>query len=594
MKRTTASGRGSTFAQPMHHLFYTSLRSQLFFVVFLSALVCRAQHRADLAAADSLYQRERFAEALSHYQRILRTAEAQGDSSTLAYTNCMIGVIHGRSGSGSLATNYLRNAVLLAKDLHDTTLLIRCLKGLGNVQEMTADHVQARLFYQEAMLVARSAHDKVAELQLLNNIGVTCTKSGELEMAVGHLRNALAIAQQLNDSICMVMTLSNLGNNLVAQGKARESLGMLDRALGIARATGGVDDEATIHSQRADAYHQLGELQSAYDEMQRFHALDDSIASARNTARMAELETDHQLELKRMQLVQAQAESEKGALKLEAELARTGRQRWIIALIGLLATTALVGLYHVWRRAHTIRKLNTELASNLDENEQLRAMIKQDLDHYRSIALRKQLNPHFVSNCLSGIQGAILHDDKRTASLRLARFSRLIRRLLDQAEHDLVPVADELGSMDMYVELEAARFHDGFQWERQDQSGCDLARYRMPPMLLQPHIENAIHHGLIPRTGGRKLSLVIDRSGDVLRFNITDNGIGRAAAGSRKANGTGTHYALGELITAQRMDLLRGMYGPSVSHTVHDLRDANGEPCGTRVEITMPLIPMEA
>lgn len=568
------------------------MRILIAFVLLLGMFDCLAQQSPGLPAADSLYRRERFAEALSHYQAILRGAEAHGDSSTLAYTNCMVGVIHGRSGAGALATEYLRRAALLARDLRDTTLLIRCLKGLGNVQEMANDHQQARFFYQEALLNARQVHDTVGELQLLNNIGVTSTKSGELDMADGHLRNALALAQRMNDSTSLVMTLSNLGNNLVLQDRAGESLGVLDRALAIAHALGAVEDEATIHSQRSEAFEQLGDPQRALEELALFHLLEDSIARARNSARMAELETDHQLELKRAQLAQVQAEKEAGELRLVAEQERTTRQRWVILLVALLAITALAWLVHVWRRARTIRALNSELSSNLAENERLRAMIKQDLDHYRSIALRKQLNPHFLFNCLSGIQGAILHDDKKTASQRLARFSRLIRRLLDQAEHDLVTVEEELGSMDLYVELESARFRDGFHWDLQDRSGCDLDDYRIPPMLLQPHIENAIHHGLIPRSGERRLSLIIDRADGALRFSIVDNGIGREAAAAKKVNGSGTHHAMGERITAQRMELLRSMYGPAVGHAVHDLRDVQGNPCGTRVEITMPLIPM--
>lgn len=547
----------------------------------------------ELHVADSLYQRERFADALLRYQLTFRGAAARGDTATMARASCMIGVIHGRTGAGDKATEYLGAAARMATALQDTTLLIRCLKGLGNVCELNGDHACARSHFQEALLVARASHDRTAELQLLNNIGVTCTKSGDLDMADGHLRNALGMAERMQDSTGMLMTLSNLGNNMVIQGRAHASLPTLQRALAIAQRLHAVEDEATVLEQRAEAYRRMGEPGRAFDDFVRFHDLEDSLARARNTARMADLEIDHQLALKRAQLAQMQAEQEKGALSLAAEQERAGRQRWIIVLVGLLAMTALGGLYHVMRRARTIRSLNRELSDNLDENEHLRTLIKQDLDHYRSIALRKRMNPHFVFNCLNSIQGAILHEDRKTASVRLSRFAQLMRRMLDLADKDLVPVVLELEVLDMYVELESQRFNGSFRFTKADHSGRDLARLAIPPMLLQPHIENAIHHGLLAATGDRELRMEVAAGNGTLEFTIEDNGIGRSAARARAQREAGTHRSVGSSLTAERLELLQGMHGGQVLQRVDDLAHADGSPAGTRVRLVLPLIPIE-
>lgn len=504
-----------------------------------------------------------------------------------------MGVIHGRTGSGDKANEYLDAAARMAATLQDTTLLIRCLKGLGNVCELDGDHDCALSHFQEALMAAREARAEPAELHLLNNIGVVCTKSGDLAMADGHLRNALGMAERLQDSTGMLMTLSNLGNNMVVQGRAREALPIFDRALGIARQLHAVEDEATVLEQRAEAYRRMGEPGRALEDFARFHDLEDSLARARNTARMADLEIDHQLALKRMQLAQLQAEKEKGALSLAAEKERAERQRWIIALVGLFAITALGGLYHVLCRARTIRSLNQRLSRNLDENERLRALIKQDLDHYRSIALRKRMNPHFVFNCLNSIQSAILHDDRKTASVRLSRFAQLMRRMLDLADKDLVPVSQELEVLDMYVELETQRFNGGFRFVKQDRSGHDLKALAIPPMLLQPHIENAIHHGLLGATGDRELRMEVAAGPHTLEFTIMDNGIGRAAARARAQREAGTHRSVGSSLTAERLELLKGMHGGQVQQRVEDLVNPDGSPAGTRVKLVLPLIPIE-
>jgi tetratricopeptide (TPR) repeat protein len=557
-----------------------------------------------LQRGDRLYRAELFAEALQVYQIVLQHAEASSDTATMTNALSMLGIIHGRSGNSISGSEYLERAGRLAAAAHDTTLLIRCRKGLGNLHELAGEHANALALFGEALKLARHAQDTLAELSLLNNMGASNTKLGELAVADQQLRSALALAEWSKNQDAIVMTLSNLGNNMVAGRHLQEAIAVLERALIGARANGLRDYEATILLQRGDAYRALGASALALEDITRAQELDDSLNAERNTARIAELETHFQLDLRRAEIARMEAEHEKSEALLRMERERATTQRGLIIGVSIIALLAIAGLYHVLRRSRTIRRLNArlveqrdvihgkneELVTTLAETERLRRMIKHDLDHYRSVALRKQMDPHFVFNCLNSIQRSILQEDKKDASLRLSRFARLIRKVLELAEQELVPVSEELAVVEMYVGLEAQRFNGHFTYSAHGLEDVDIHLLAMPPMLLQPHVENAIHHGLMNKEGERALDLHLRREDDVLVFVIEDNGIGREAAAAYARNGGGTHRSMGQRLTSERIDLLRSTLGANVDQRVLDLVDADGLPAGTRVEVRLPVL----
>jgi tetratricopeptide (TPR) repeat protein len=204
--------------------------------------------------------------------------------------------------------------------------------------------------------------------------------------------------------------------------------------------------------------------------------------------------------------------------------------------------------------------------------------------------LRQQMNPHFIFNTLNSIQYYMYQHDKLATNNYLTKFSNLMRKVLDNSQHTSVTLQDELNALRLYLELECIRFKDKFDFEINVDDEIDPIIYKVPTMLIQPYVENSICHGLMPREGKGTVRIDIKLNHSHLLCIIEDNGIGREAAQERKVKKENNHNSLGTQITASRLDLVNALYGSSMKTTYTDLKNENGDPTGTRVEINIPLL----
>jgi LytS/YehU family sensor histidine kinase len=204
--------------------------------------------------------------------------------------------------------------------------------------------------------------------------------------------------------------------------------------------------------------------------------------------------------------------------------------------------------------------------------------------------LRQQMNPHFIFNTLNSIQYYMYQHDKLATNNYLTKFSSLMRKVLENSQHTSVPLRDELDALNLYLELEMIRFKDKFEYEINIDEEIDTLLYKVPTMLIQPYVENSISHGLMPNEnkGHVKIDLILEN--EYILCTIEDNGIGREAALEKKKKGEGNHNSLGTRIVSSRLDLVNSLYGTTLKTTYTDLRNENGEPAGTRVEIQIPIL----
>ncbi|HRP00259.1 MAG TPA: histidine kinase, partial [Flavobacteriales bacterium] len=200
-------------------------------------------------------------------------------------------------------------------------------------------------------------------------------------------------------------------------------------------------------------------------------------------------------------------------------------------------------------------------------------------------ALRAQMNPHFLFNALNSIRHHVLNSRPEEADRYLSKFARLI---LDHSDQRSVPLADELQALRLYLELEAARFDDKFSFHIQVDPTLDTSTTMIPPMLIQPYLENAIWHGLMQKREGGELSLRIARDGQLLRIEVEDDGIGRAKAAELKSRSALKKRSMGMSITQQRLAMIEKQQGMRCEVRVEDLVLPDGEPGGTRVTLLIP------
>jgi LytS/YehU family sensor histidine kinase len=165
-----------------------------------------------------------------------------------------------------------------------------------------------------------------------------------------------------------------------------------------------------------------------------------------------------------------------------------------------------------------------------------------------------------------------------------------MRKVLDNSQHTSVPLRDELDALNLYLDLECLRFKDKFEYRITVDSEIDPLMYKVPTMLIQPYVENAICHGLTPLSGKGFVSIDLKLLSDHLLCTIEDNGIGREAAAERKRRSDTNHNSLGTRITASRLDLVNALYGTNLKTIFTDLKNERGEAVGTRVEIHIPIL----
>lgn len=205
-------------------------------------------------------------------------------------------------------------------------------------------------------------------------------------------------------------------------------------------------------------------------------------------------------------------------------------------------------------------------------------------------ALRAQMNPHFIFNCLNSIDYYIIKNETEKASDYLNRFSRLIRLILQNSRAEYVNLKDELEALKLYMEMESLRFDDQFDYVVRIGSGLQLDNLEIPPLLLQPYVENAIWHGLAKKSNGKnRLDLTITRQENLLYCRIEDNGIGREAARQMKSTTTGKHRSMGMYLTRDRLHRINRMHNSKADVEITDLKDDSGNALGTRVDIIVPL-----
>jgi len=289
--------------------------------------------------------------------------------------------------------------------------------------------------------------------------------------------------------------------------------------------------------------------------------------------------------LKEQILLKDQNQSRAGLLdkenKLKDQQLRQQATMKNALLAGLLLFLAL-GIFVF--RSLSLKRKNERL-----QNEKQKAELQQKASELEMQALRAQMNPHFIFNCLSSINKFILKNDTDTASDYLTRFSRLIRQTLTNSQLSLIPLSDEIETLRLYLDMERLRFSDSFTYTITYENSIEPETVYVPPMLLQPFCENAIWHGLMHKKGPGKLEIVLSLENGQLRCIIADNGIGRAKAAELKNQSNGKQKSFGLKITTERLALFNNEKSIQDFYKTEDVQDANGNVAGTKITLKISL-----
>ncbi len=245
---------------------------------------------------------------------------------------------------------------------------------------------------------------------------------------------------------------------------------------------------------------------------------------------------------------------------------------WFRAMIAMLALALLTGA--VITRLRTVQR---------------QERTNRKLVEFRLQSLRAQMNPHFIFNSLNSIVNFITKNDAVAAHSYLNKFAKLMRSVLESSNCEAISLEEDIKALQYYIELEALRFRDKFSYHIDIDQSLALHKVLVPPLLIQPFVENAIKHGLAHRASKGRLRLSISGTNEQVLCLVEDNGIGRAKAAEVLANSRRHHISRGMHTSNERIAMLSSISDNDFDIKVIDLQDENGQPAGTRVEILIPI-----
>lgn len=228
---------------------------------------------------------------------------------------------------------------------------------------------------------------------------------------------------------------------------------------------------------------------------------------------------------------------------------------------------------------HYVRRIRRE--------EQLKSQYNMQLFELEAKVLRSQMNPHFIFNCLNSIKSLIQENEKEKSVNYLTTFSKLIRTLFNNADKKEITLYDELETCKLYLQLEAMRFDSKFSYSTEIDDSIDLKSIFVPALLIQPFIENAIWHGIMPKENTGFISLKIRQNESAIEITIEDDGIGRDASMQNKAKKNIGHQSKGINLTQSRIELDNLLQKRQIRFLITDKTDAEGKASGTAVRIIL-------
>ncbi len=257
-------------------------------------------------------------------------------------------------------------------------------------------------------------------------------------------------------------------------------------------------------------------------------------------------------------------------------------QTWWFKLLVILLFLGLV--YFIYRLRIGIIK----------REEKTKTAYNKQIAELESKALRSQMNPHFVFNSLNSIQNYIVKNDSESSSKYLSKFAKLTRLIFDHSQQKLITLKQELSALKTYVELEQFRFSNKFNFTIKVEEKIDEQAIEIPPLIIQPFVENAIWHGIMHRDEENasvigEIEITITQEKEYLQIAISDNGIGRVKSAELKKMSTTDHQSSGMKLTQERLDIMNKNNQLEITSKIIDLYDDNNQAIGTKVVINIPL-----
>ncbi|MEM9672508.1 MAG: tetratricopeptide repeat protein [Bacteroidota bacterium] len=518
--------------------------------------------------------------ALNYFMQALQCDERLGNQEAVANDYVYLAQVYQYTNDLDAALRYQKKALAIFEATNNQVRQSLLLNDIGKTYHQQQNWSEALDYYQQAIKLQKQLNNEREMGIMLANIGSVYEELQQFSQAESHYRQALVIAQKLNDNRNIPALLLNLAELAFEENDYNTSMKYLSQAITSAKELGQKSDLQRAHDLLHQVYEVKDDYQQALQQYRIARVYQDSLFNEEKSEQIAELQTKYEVEKKEQQIA-----SQEQKITLLAENERIANRFRVVLLVALgLLVVLILFVYSRYRlkqrSAQLLSEKNQEIQS---KNEQIHQM-NQELEKRM---LRAQMDPHFIFNSLNSIQHLITINDKTSSLKYLSKFSKLVRRVLENSVNTQVPLADEITLLKHYIELEQLRYNHSFEYSIDVDDSVDVHDTEIPFLLIQPYVENALVHGLRYKPEGGKLKIELKQKESDLWCIVEDNGVGRKKAKRHKQQST--LPSRGMSVTQQRLETLNVGKTRRTSVRILDLTDEENQPQGTQVEIIVPL-----
>jgi len=404
---------------------------------------------------------------------------------------------------------------------------------------------------------------RMAAMLTLSNIH---NYAGHLDSSRALNSRIYSIAERIADRKMMARCLTSDGAAHFLEGDFKKAIQKFERALALCTSASMGSMMGTLMYRLSQAHKNLGNYRTALEYMEQRNVMLDSLSDETKYRDMGILEAEHRATEHALadSLAHASAIRALDDQRTIAELRAERSQAWTFGL----GTFLLIGGFGTWSYLRADR-------------QRRKVQHERETARLETKALRAQMNPHFLFNALASINGFIGRNEPEVAKDFVARFGKLTRQVLENSTQNEVPLAKDLEALDLYLQLERSRSDNKFDYRINVDPAIDQQFVKVPPMVLQPLVENAIWHGMAQQNGAGMITIDISERDDQLTMQVSDNGGGMKP--EQIATQSHGRTSMGTSIIRSRLELIERMKGRAAM--MRYLETA----IGTKVEVTIPI-----
>jgi sensor histidine kinase YesM/lipopolysaccharide biosynthesis regulator YciM len=478
-------------------------------------------------------RQDRYAEALASFQKCL-TAYRQGGNKVFGSTVLLnMGMIYISMEEYDKALPHIQESLEISKELGNEAAIAKNTINLGSIYQAKNDKDKALQMFKEALNLGIKTKSKEIQYGCYIDIGDIYLENNELQPAVENFEKGLEISIALGGKREIAQSKIALGAAYFKLKNDNQAFTFINEGLKIANELSLLKYQAEANLTLSKIYKAQGNYQKALEKHQLYKSLSDSLLRNKTNKEITQLEYDYKYKLKLDSARSRELRLTNTVANTNQELEKSQRNL-LLGVIIFLLTAIILGSIIFFLKLRNAKSKTQNIA------------IEQKL-------LRSQMTPHFIFNALSVLQGMILNKEEGKAVTYLSKFSKLLRIILENSREKTVILRDELVAVEDYLDLQNIEVKNPFKFSITVQETINQDVLKVPPMLMQPFIENAIEHAFGPRKENREIDIVLSMEKESLICTIRDNGIG---IDEQKANQKTTKKSFATTITSERLSLL--------------------------------------